>query len=211
MATPDWHMTGPNISTCNCDFGCPCQFNALPTNGDCRAAVGMLIEDGQYGDVSLNGLKWAALWAWPEAVHLGNGECMPIVDINANEAQRNALLQILSGAANEPGSSIFDVFATTLEKLHDPVFAEIDFTYDADNLTGQFSVDGMFQSAVEPILNPVTGDIHRASVNLPGGMEYKNAAYVSSTTKSTAAIAHDWAGSHGHMFTMSMGPSGPIA
>lgn len=211
MSNQNWHMAGPNISTCNCDWGCPCQFNALPTHGDCRAAVGMLIKDGYYEDVSLVGLKWVALFAWPKAVHLGDGECMPIVDINANEAQRNALLQILSGAANEPGTSIFDVFATTYSKVHDPVFSEIQFECNADNLTGSFSVDGMVQSGVEPIRNPVTNDIHRASVTLPGGMEYKNAAYVSSTTKSTADIAHDWQGRHGHMFIMNMGPNGPIA
>jgi hypothetical protein len=38
MAYVDWRIKGPQLSTCNCQVGCPCQFNALPTHGDCRAA-----------------------------------------------------------------------------------------------------------------------------------------------------------------------------
>ena len=26
---------------CNCSYGCPCQFNALPTHGFCEAAVAL--------------------------------------------------------------------------------------------------------------------------------------------------------------------------
>lgn len=28
-----WLIKGPEIVTCTCDFGCPCQFNSLPTRG----------------------------------------------------------------------------------------------------------------------------------------------------------------------------------
>ncbi|MGA7790694.1 MAG: DUF1326 domain-containing protein, partial [Xanthobacteraceae bacterium] len=28
---------------CNCAYGCPCQFNALPTHGNCEAVAGMQI------------------------------------------------------------------------------------------------------------------------------------------------------------------------
>jgi hypothetical protein len=44
MAYVDWRIKGPQLSTCNCQVGCPCQFNALPTHGDCRAAVAMRID-----------------------------------------------------------------------------------------------------------------------------------------------------------------------
>ena len=52
----------PEIATCNCAWGCPCQFNGLPTHGDCRAAVAMQIEKGHFGAVSLDGLKWVGLF-----------------------------------------------------------------------------------------------------------------------------------------------------
>jgi len=40
MAHTDWMIRGPEIASCNCSYGCPCQFNALPTDCTCRAAVG---------------------------------------------------------------------------------------------------------------------------------------------------------------------------
>lgn len=57
MTFTEWMIRGPSISSCNCSYGCPCQFNALPTNGNCRAAVGMQIEKGHYGKVKLDGLR----------------------------------------------------------------------------------------------------------------------------------------------------------
>lgn len=41
MADVDWMLKGPELTPCNCAWGCPCQFNSLPTNGNCRAAVAM--------------------------------------------------------------------------------------------------------------------------------------------------------------------------
>ena len=73
MADIQWKIRGPEIASFNCAYGCPCQFNAPPTNGDCRAAVAMQIEQGHFGDVKLDGLRWAAVAAWPGPIHEGNG------------------------------------------------------------------------------------------------------------------------------------------
>ena len=48
LASVDWHIKGPELATCNCDWGCPCQFNSLPSHGDCRAAVAMRIDQGDF-------------------------------------------------------------------------------------------------------------------------------------------------------------------
>ncbi len=37
------------------------------------------------------------MWAWPGAIHLGNGEPFVVISDHAKQAQRNALLTILSG------------------------------------------------------------------------------------------------------------------
>jgi hypothetical protein len=37
MAFTEWAMQGVEFINCNCAWGCPCQFNRLPTHGDCRA------------------------------------------------------------------------------------------------------------------------------------------------------------------------------
>ena len=101
MSFTEWMISGPEISSCNCAYGCPCQFNALPTDGTCRAAVGMQITKGHYGKVKLDGLRWAATAAWPGPIHMGHGEILPIVDERATPEQREALLKIMSGQDTE--------------------------------------------------------------------------------------------------------------
>ena len=32
-----WFIKGREFVHCNCAYGCPCQFNALPTHGNCQA------------------------------------------------------------------------------------------------------------------------------------------------------------------------------
>ena len=39
MAYIDWVMKGPSVTNCDCNWGCPCWFNALPTYGDCRTVA----------------------------------------------------------------------------------------------------------------------------------------------------------------------------
>ena len=92
----DWMIRGLSVSTCNCDYGCPCQFNSLPTHGDCRAAVAMSIEEGHFDDVSLGGTKWVGLFAWPGPIHEGNGEALVIIDESASEFQ-SVLIDFFGG------------------------------------------------------------------------------------------------------------------
>src|SRR5512147_2422923 len=99
----DWSIEGRMFTNCNCAYGCPCQFNALPTHGDCQAAVGVWIEKGHHGDTKLDGVKLAGVFRWPRAIHEGHGEALPIVDETATPAQREAVLRILSGQDTEPG------------------------------------------------------------------------------------------------------------
>ena len=39
-----WEIKAKEFANCNCSYGCPCQFNALPTHGFCEAAVALEIE-----------------------------------------------------------------------------------------------------------------------------------------------------------------------
>ena len=54
MANVEWRIEGPHFINCNCAYGCPCQFVALPTDGTCKAIVGFRIDKGNYGDVPLD-------------------------------------------------------------------------------------------------------------------------------------------------------------
>lgn len=173
MTGTKWTLVGREFVHCNCAYGCPCQFNALPTHGNCCAVVGLQIDKGHHGNTKLDGLKCSIIVAWPGAIHEGRGEVLPIVDERASAEQRDALLRIMSGLDTEPGATFFQVFSTTFEKFHDPVFAKIEFHVDVDGRTARLVVPGWIDAHGEPILNPVTGEQHRARINLPNGFEYE--------------------------------------
>jgi hypothetical protein len=43
-----WHLRGLYLDSCNCDWGCPCQFNAKPTHGNCEGLFGVHINGNIY-------------------------------------------------------------------------------------------------------------------------------------------------------------------
>lgn len=167
-----WFIKGREFVHCNCAYGCPCQFNALPTHGHCQAVAGVQIEEGRHGETDLAGLSIAMVVAWPGPIHEGKGQVLPIVDIEADERQRDALLRIMSGLDTVPGATFFQVFSTTFEKVHEPVFSRIDLTVDVSGRRARLMVPDVIDARGEPILNPVTGEEQRARINLPHGFEY---------------------------------------
>ena len=76
----EWEIKGTEFANCNCACGCGCQFNALPDKGFCEAVAGYQIHQGNFGDVRLDGLRAAAMWRWPGAVHEGNGVMQIVID-----------------------------------------------------------------------------------------------------------------------------------
>ncbi len=208
MAFVDWEIKGPELSSCNCDWGCPCQFNALPTHGDCQAAVAIQIDEGHFGDTNLDGLRFAAVFKWPGAVHEGDGQVLPIVDARASDAQKEAILKIMSGEETEPGSTIFNVFATTYTKVHEPIFADIDFEANMKARKGKFNIKNIVKALFNPITNAVTGEEQSVSVRLPNGFEYREAEYASSTVETEGPIVMKWDNSHAHFAQIHMGTNG---
>lgn len=184
-----WEISGTELINCNCAYGCPCQFNAMPTHGSCQAMGAISIEKGYYGDVDLSGLKIGVVFSWPGPIHEGKGKCQPIVDSSASPEQREAVLKIMTGQDTEPFATMFAVFATTLEKAYDPVFTPIRYTVDVDARRGEVNVEGVFDLHAEPIRNPVTGMEHRARIDLPHGFEYELAEVGSGTSKSRGEIS----------------------
>ncbi len=210
MTLTPWRMRGPSVMNCNCDYGCPCQFNAPPTHRQCEAVGAMHIDSGHFGDVRLDGLNWVAVFHWPGAVHEGNGTCQAIVDERANPAQRDALLKILSGQASEPGSTFIQVFASTMTKAHEPLFKKIDIEIDVPRRKATIVVPNLIDTRVEPIKNAVTGAESRAQICMPDGFEFTIAEVGSGTTKSTAAVKLDLKATHSHLAPLDLTETGVV-
>jgi hypothetical protein len=210
MALVDWRIKGPQLATCNCAWGCPCQFNALPTHGNCAAYVTMRIDEGHFGKTKLDGLKWALVAAWPGPIHLGNGKWQTIIDERADQAQRDAIDTIASGGETAEGATIFQVFKATVTQRLPTLFKPIEFEWDMNRRRGRVSIPGIGESKGDPILNPVTGAEHRAKVVLPEGFEYSEAEYGSSTIRATGDIKLEVDQGHAHFAMIHMGTNGVV-
>lgn len=192
--SPKWRIKGKWLKNCNCDPGCPCDYWAEPTHHHCEGMIGMQIDEGNFGDISLGGLKFAATYHWPGPLHEGNGTIQPIIDINANDEQRNALLTIMSG---QGGNIWFEVLASVVTKVLEPQFSPIAFDFDMENRTAKVSIPGILETVSNPIMNGKTGDMLRVRIDMPHGMEYKFAeTALASVNIGTGAIKYDCPNSH---------------
>jgi len=193
-------MQGVEFSNCNCALGCPCQFNALPTHGHCRAHTFIQIERGHFGDVKLDGLRWGIMGQWPGPIHLGKGTFQVIVEERANPKQRAALEAIGQGRETEPGKLIWQVFSAMVTNLLPTLYKPIELVIDVTTRTAAVKVPGVIESTAEPIRNPVTGQEHRARVTLPTGFEFTDAEFAVGKAKASSGpidLAFD--GTHAHL------------
>ncbi len=211
MTDAAWRIEGPHFMNCNCAYGCPCQFVALPTDGTCKAVFAFRIDKGNFGDTSLDGLLAANLYSWPGAIHEGNGDMQSIIDERADDAQRQALKAILQGEGADPGSTMLVIYRAMCPTYHEPQFQPINLEIDIEGRTAQLSVPGVIETSVEPLKNPVTGAEHRARMDLPMGKEYRLAEVGSSTTKASGVVPLEFSDSHAHFADLPLTSEGLIA
>ncbi len=209
MAYVDWMISGPKIASCNCDYGCPCEFNARPTNPVCEGMEAHRIDEGWFGDVRLDGLIIGARYHWPGPVHEGKGIVQGFISEQATEEQREALFQILEGKEQEP-TTAYNIYGATIETEFDPIFADISFECDIAARTGRCVVPGFMEMSLEPIRNPVTGKAHRAQITLPEGFEFRTAEMASGTFKADGDIELDSKDVYAFLIDVAYGPYGII-
>src|SRR6266705_2280565 len=125
---PRWSLKVDYVESCNCNFGCPCNFSGYPTDGFCEALVGYHIREGRFGATRLDGVDVIYAAAWPKAIHQGGGTLRLYVSEDASAEQRDALLRIFSGQAK--GSGPFELFAGTMATIEEPVGAPIEVRID---------------------------------------------------------------------------------
>lgn len=206
-----WEFKGRELVNCNCEYGCNCQFNALPDKGHCQAVAGIQIDEGHHGDTRLDGLRIGAIFKWPGPIHEGHGEALAFVDQRADDQQREALLKIMTGQDTDPFATMFAVYASTVETMHPPVFTKIDFEVDVDRRRGRLSVPGYVEMTGEPIRNKVSGEESRAQIVLPNGFEYAVADIGSASSRTTGGpMQVDFGNSYGQFANLHLSTHGVV-
>jgi hypothetical protein len=161
----------------------------LPTGGACRGIEVLRIDRGHFGEVRLDGLKAALLYAWPGPIHEGNGAMQAIIDERADHDQRRALTAILHGEETSVAATHWWVFRTMSSLVHETLFRPIEFDVDVDARIARVDVPGLLESQGAPIRSQATGKEHRVRIDLPNGIEFEIAEIGSGSTMTSAALA----------------------
>lgn len=167
-----FRIQGEEVGSCNCAWGCPCQFNAEPTHGRCEGLMVCSVIAGHFGTTRLEGVLFAGAYWWPGPIHEGNGFFQLAIDEKTSADQRKALIEISSG---RHGGAIFEIFASVCQNVLRPIVVPITFRADRVKRQATVTIPQLGEILAEPIKNPVTGEEHRAQIRLPNGFEYKEA------------------------------------
>ena len=183
-----WAMEADYLQACNCDYGCPCEFETAPTRGNCEAIGAWRINKGNYGDVSLDGIGIGFSLKTKAALHEGDITLAAFIDEKANDDQKNAILQIMTGAA---GGLPFEIIASLVSNMLEPQIVPFNFNIDGQNSSVSM---GSTVMAFEPIKNPVTGDPEKMRIEHETGFLFKGADVVSAKEckSSVAGLEFSW-------------------
>ena len=146
-----WSLRGTVLIACNCDYGCPCNFNALPTRGKCEGEWTWHVEEGAFGGTHLSGLTFTLAVDWPGAIHEGDGVGLLLVDERADAGQREAIHTLVRGEAGGP----WGVLGWTWPTLHGP--EPVPYELDLGGIHSRVRAGDAFELELESIRNPVTG------------------------------------------------------
>ncbi len=212
MTGTSWVLEGTEYANCNCDYGCPCQFNGRPssTDGDCRYVLFTQIDEGHYGDVKLDGLRFVWMGGWPGAVHEGNGVLQLIIDDGADDKQREAIRRIVYNQDTEELLTQYSIFCAMCTTIHEPIFAPIELEFDVEARTAHGEIPGIVVSDAEPVRNPVTGKPHRAQIVLPEGFACTMLETASGTVKATGTVPLDFANTYASFSKLHMTDRGIV-
>lgn len=186
-----WRLKGHVLIACNCDYGCPCNFNALPSKGDCEGGWIWHIQEGRYGETDLSGLSVAVAADWPKAIHQGNGVAAVFVDERADERQREALRTLVSGAVGGPWAILKNTWTT----VHPPRYVPFEVAV-ADQRSRARAGDAI-ELEMEPIKNPVSGAEVTPGGVLPQGFITKDPKFAASRTfRVQDGVSYDHSGQY---------------
>jgi hypothetical protein len=166
-----WSITGEYFENCSCEILCPCITNSMMGPADyerCQVPLIMHIDKGEKDGVSLDGLNAILVIDSPQVMSEGGWRVGLYIDERADESQRGALGEILSGAAGGPPEMLAPLLGEMMGVKYVPI------QYESENGHKRASVPGIMEFEVEPVTNPETGavievtnTIHPIGADLP--------------------------------------------
>ena len=161
-----WRIQGEYFENCNCDIVCPCLFSPLapmtsaPTEGACEVAFGFHVDQGTYGDVSLDGLNVGLIARTPGPMANGNWQVALYLDDRASEEQSAGLQAIFTGGAGGVMANLAPLIGEVLGARSASI------RWHADGKHRSIHVDDVMSLAVSavPSINP-DGEIWAANAH----------------------------------------------
>jgi hypothetical protein len=166
---PAWTLKGTVVIACNCDYGCPCNFNARPTHGKCEGGWTWHVTEGSFGRVRLDGLTFSLFVNWPGAIHEGGGEALVLIDERADEEQRQAISTLVSGEVGGPWGTL----AWTWPTVHGPKL--VAYEIELNGVASRIRAGDALEVESRNITNPVNGAQVHPAIVLPEGIIVKTA------------------------------------
>jgi len=167
---PGWFMNGEILGMCNCDWGCPCNFDAPPTYGHCDGVYTLVVHEGRFGDVDLAGAVFIMGGHSPGPIHEGGGTDILVLDERLSREQRDAIHRLwLGGGVGSP----FDEFASVNETRFDPIVAPVEVRLDGIRSKVRVSDGAVLEADLSPVRNPVTGEEEEMFLDKPTGFTSK--------------------------------------
>lgn len=163
-----WAFEADYFTACNCDWGCPCNFNARPTEGRCMGWGAWAITSGRFGETALDGARFALYYKFPGRVEEGQGTACMYIDSQTSSAQQHALEQIGRGRA---GGGIFALFGEVLV-THWLKTKLAPIVFELEDGCGRVLIDG-YGGADSELLAYPDGSVIRPTEELPHGIEFK--------------------------------------
>jgi hypothetical protein len=186
-----YSLKGVFVAGCSCDWGCPCNFEAPPTQGFCEGGGIWQVEQGHYRNVPLDGLRFGMFAHSPAALHLGNVTMLALVDDRADARQREALAAMLPTV--QPFSIFYSLTSTFLGLHYVPIAVQL------EGIRSRVTIPGTLDVALGPRTNPVTGEEEPATLLKPKGFPspVQELGATAGLGFSSAGLAYDHSGKSG--------------
>ena len=166
-----WNIKGEYFENCNCDILCPCLTSGMQGPGDqerCLVPMICKIHKGAFNEVQLDGLNFIMVIDAPAIMSEGNWTVALYIDEAADEAQRQAIIAILSGGHGGVPEMLNTLIGKHLGIKYVPI------NYISENKRHRVEVPGIMEFDVEGITSEHSDDAmeiinvgHPMGTNLP--------------------------------------------